>query len=134
MGSGILRLTRALFRARVLASLVIGLSGCGLGGPAYSPPPHDATVVEMTTWLSFDPSTAEIMAGDMVEWRNTSPFTHTVTFGSADTGTAAIDSGPIAPGAVFRLSFPEAGTYGYVCKPHEGHDMRGTVTVKPRAP
>jgi plastocyanin len=107
-----------------------------LGGPAYAPPPHDAAVVEMTTWLSFDPSDVEIMAGDTVEWRNTSPFTHTVTFevaGGATGSAAAIDSGPIAPGAVFRHSFPEAGTYSYVCKPHEGHDMRGTVTVKPRA-
>jgi plastocyanin len=109
------------------------LAGCGLSGPAYEPAPEDAAVVDMTTWLSFDPSTIEITAGDTIEWRNTSPFTHTVTFTSAEAGTAAVDSGPIGPGEVFRHSFLTAGAYRYVCKPHEGHDMRGTVIVQPKA-
>jgi plastocyanin len=126
---------RHLSGAGILAGLLM-LAACGLSGPAYAPAPEDAAVVEMTTWLSFDPSTIEISAGDTVEWRNTSPFTHTVTSaGSADTaaGAEAFDSGPIRPGEVFRHNFLTAGTFAYVCKPHEGHDMRGTVVVKPMA-
>jgi plastocyanin len=113
------------------------MAGCGLSGPAYEPAPEDAAVVEMTTWLTFDPSTIEITAGDTIEWRNTSPFTHTVTFETAAgvaAASRALNSGPIGPGEVFRQSFAQPGTYPYVCKPHEGHDMRGTVVVRPKSP
>ena len=131
-----IRVARRLSGAGILASLLL-MTGCGLGGPAYAPAPKDAAVVEMTTWLSFDPPTVEITAGDAVEWRNTSPFTHTVTSAGGinnAAGAEGFDSGPIGPGEVFRHSFLKAGAFDYVCKPHEGHGMRGTVVVQPKAP
>ena len=107
------------------------LTGCGWGGPAYGPPAEDAAIVEMTTWLSFEPSTITVKAGDTVEWRNTSPFTHSVTSTSA---AETFDSGAVKPGQVYRHTFAQPGTYAYVCKPHEEHDMRGAVVVEPKAP
>lgn len=129
-------IVRRLSGAGILTSLLL-MIGCGLSGPAYAPAPKDAAVVEMTTWLSFDPPTIEITAGEAVEWRNTSPFTHTVTSTggpNSAAGTEGFDSGPIGPGEVFRHSFLRAGAFAYACKPHEGHGMRGTVVVQPKAP
>jgi plastocyanin len=111
--------------------LLLLLAGCGWGGPAYAPPAKGAAIVEMSTWLSFEPASITVKAGDTVEWRNTSPFTHTVTSTAA---AEAFDSGAVKPGQVFRHTFTQAGAYRYVCKPHEEHDMRGTVVVEPKAP
>ncbi len=52
---------------------------CGLVGPAYGPPSGAVAVVDMTNGLSFDAGTVTIRAGETVEWRNRSFFTHTVT-------------------------------------------------------
>ena len=128
-------------RTVALAVALLALAGCGLSGPAYAPEPGDAAVVKMTVWLSFDPGSVTIRTGETVEWRNVSPFTHTVTFDPAvasDPGDAEVpagarsfDSGPIEAGGVFRHTFAQAGSYRYFCKPHEGHGMVGAVIVEP---
>ena len=95
--------------------------------------------VEMNDNLRFAPSEITIKTGDTVEWRNTGSVRHTVT---ADPGRApgsknialpagaeTFDSGWMKGGQVFRYTFSEPGVYRYICLPHEGARMFGTVIV-----
>ncbi|MCH8213304.1 MAG: hypothetical protein IIC54_04455 [Proteobacteria bacterium] len=95
--------------------------------------------VEMNDNLRFAPTEITIKAGDTVEWRNTGSVRHTVT---ADPGRApgsknialpagaeTFDSGWVKGGQVFRYTFSEPGVYRYICLPHEGARMFGTVIV-----
>ncbi len=95
--------------------------------------------VEMTDNLRFAPTEIAIKAGDTVEWRNIGSIGHTVT---ADPGRApgsknielpagaeTFDSGWVKGGQLFRYTFTEPGVYRYVCLPHEGARMIGTVIV-----
>ena len=125
----------------VLAAGALAIAGCGLTGPAHmdAPPPAvDETVTMGLT--SFNPKTIRIRAGQIVQWRNTSLITHTVT---ADRSLAAdpdhvilpqgaepFHSGDIKAGQVWQRRFPVAGTYRYVCLPHEKKGMIGTIVVE----
>ncbi len=95
--------------------------------------------VEMNDNLRFAPTEITIKVGDTVEWRNTGSIGHTVT---ADPGQApgsinialpagaeTFDSGWVKGGQVFRHTFSEPGVYRYICLPHEGAPMLGTVIV-----
>lgn len=125
-------------------AVLLALSACGVGGPAYGPPSADAAAtVEMSSRLAFEPAEIAVRVGDTVEWRNMTLFTHTVTGDpnlaedpahvSLPDGAAAFDSGPVPAGEVFRYTFTAPGTYRYVCQPHEGLDMLGAVVVTPRS-
>ena len=125
-----------------VATALLALAGCGVGGPAYGPPPTDAVVVGMTNTFSFSPATVRIPAGGTLEWRNTSLVKHTVTDDPKLVGTsgavslppraAPFNSGNIRPGGIYRVTFTTPGTYNYVCLPHEDvFDMRGVVEVTP---
>ena len=95
--------------------------------------------VEMNDNLRFAPTEITIKTGDTVEWRNTGSVRHTVT---ADPGRApgsknialpagaeTFDSGWVKGGQSFRYTFSEPGVYRYICLPHEGARMFGTVIV-----
>ncbi len=123
---------------------VFGLAACGRSGPAYRTKSSDAaTVVTMRSRLRFSPANITIQAGDTVEWRNRSLFTHTVTADKSlaknpehvvlPVGAEPFDSGDIPAGEVFRHTFAVAGEYAYFCIPHERHNMLGKVTVNPAA-
>ena len=95
--------------------------------------------VEMNDNLRFAPTEITIKAGDTVEWRNIGSVRHTVTAdpgrlpGSNNielpAGAETFDSGWVKGGQVFRYTFSEPGVYRYVCLPHEGARMIGTVIV-----
>ena len=123
---------------------VFGLAACGRSGPAYRTKSSDAaTVVTMRSRLRFSPTNITIQAGDTVEWRNRSLFTHTVTADKSlakspehvvlPAGVEPFDSGDIPSGEVFRHTFAVSGEYAYFCIPHERHGMLGRVTVNPAA-
>src|SRR5688572_14992564 len=76
---------------------------------------------------AFQPASILMQAGDTVIWTNTGTVAHTVT---ADDGSFA--SGPLAPGAGFRRSFPAAGLVTYHCALHP--EMRGAVTFTQAPP
>jgi plastocyanin len=130
-------------KPQTAAILLLGLmvSGCGLGGPAYGPPSGQAAaVVELTNGLAFEPQSLHIVAGQSVEWRNRSFFTHSVTDDpskAADPDDSSLPPGAesfdrtLKPGEVFRHGFPVPGTYRYFCAPHEDHDMLGEIVVEP---
>jgi plastocyanin len=110
-------------RIAIIAAAALALSACAHNGPAYGPPTANAgATVKMSSGLRFIPPEVTIKAGQTVEWRNTSIETHTVT-------GQGFDSGAVKPGQVFSHTFPTAGRYEYICKPHNGMGMRGVVVV-----
>jgi plastocyanin len=100
-----------------------------------------AATVEMTQQVTFSPPTVTIRVGERVRWRNTSNLIHTVTADPSlasnpanvqlPGGAAAFHSGNIQPGGEYSRTFTIAGTYRYVCIPHESGGMLGTVVVNP---
>lgn len=77
--------------------------------------------------FAFAPATLTITAGDTVTWTNEDPVVHTAT-----STTGAFDSGDLAEGESFSLTFTAPGTYAYLCTPHPG--MTGQITVVAAAP
>jgi plastocyanin len=100
--------------------------------------------------LRFIPPSLDIEEGDTVRW--TAPSVHTVTFPTAGQDPSTIDpfgppvgsatydgtsfyhSGPLgipAPGApsTYELTFPEAGTYNYICALHVFVGQTGVIDV-----
>jgi plastocyanin len=123
-----------------VASAIVTFVACSQTGPAYGPPSaNTAATVEMSGF-NFEPATVRIKAGDTVEWRNKSTFTHSVNADPArfpndvsiPAGTAAFDSNRLASGQVYRHQFTTPGTYKYVCLPHVDLGMTATVVVEPR--
>jgi plastocyanin len=75
----------------------------------------------------FDAEAVHIPVGTTVEWDNTGRNPHTVT---ADDGSK--DSGNLAPGQEFAITFNEPGVFAYYCKYHGaagGIGMAGVILV-----
>lgn len=97
-------------------------------------------VIEMTDALKFSPQEATVKVGDTVTWDNPSTVVHTATADpdkvadpdnvSLPEGAEPWDSGFVQPGESFSHTFTEPGTYEYVCIPHEGVGMAGTIVVE----
>jgi len=95
----------------------------GTGGPV--PMPGTTTVAGSTVSAqdnTFDPPTLNVRPGTTVRWTNTGKNPHTVT-----DRDGKFDSGDIAPGASYTVTFQSPGTYHYYCKRHKG--MEGTIVV-----
>lgn len=71
----------------------------------------------------FTPEELQVKAGETVAWVNRDPYGHTVTF------DPILDSGVLAGGGRYAVTFNEPGTYGFVCTVHPAI-MSGEVTVK----
>jgi plastocyanin len=72
----------------------------------------------------FSPSMLTLHRGDSVLVTNKDSTDHTFTIASMGK-----DSGDMGPGATYRLRFPNAGTFNFVCTYHESLGMKGTVKV-----
>jgi plastocyanin len=127
---------------RMTAACLLGsLSGCGIFGPAHWTFDSRADAVVEMGVNRFKPTTITIQAGQIVEWRNVSLVSHTVTGdpklalypgdAALPDGAAPFDSGEVAAGDVFLIRFPEPGVYRYFCRLHERHGMVGEITVLP---
>ena len=126
--------------AAAIVAGAISLSACGITGPAHTQPPPPFVDVTVTMGMnSFNPATIRVRSGQAVQWRNTSPITHTVTADPARAanaanvqlppGAQAFHSGSIPAGQTWSYTFTTPGTYRYVCLPHERQGMMGTVVV-----
>jgi plastocyanin len=83
-----------------------------------------AQVVEVGIYDNqFGPAAVTVTAGATVRWVNRGQHSHTVT-----SHAVLFDSGGLAPGATFALTFPRPGTYYFYCRFHP-QEMRGTVIV-----
>jgi len=91
-------------------------SGSGL---AVSIPSGSSTL----TTTAYAPNPVNVAVGGAVTWTNRDNTTHTST---ADGG--AWNSGAIAPGGSFTMTFSTAGTFPYHCTLHP--NMVGTVNVQ----
>lgn len=137
----------------VIALGALAATGCGGGddqpedGSAREPPEaaettrtERGTTVDMNDRLTFEPTEIEVAVGEEVTWRNVGKIGHTVTADkskvadrsrvSVPAGTREWDSGFVNEGQSFSRTFETGGTYRYVCIPHEGAGMVGTVVVK----
>ncbi|MDZ7733991.1 MAG: cupredoxin family copper-binding protein [Acidimicrobiia bacterium] len=72
---------------------------------------------------AYQPTVDEISVGETITWTNRDEFEHTTT---ADDGTW--DSGPLAEGGSFEVTFDEPGTYAYHCDIH--NFMTGEIVVR----
>jgi plastocyanin/uncharacterized membrane protein len=108
--------------------------------PAASQPgDHAVVTITLTDEDVFEPATATVPVGTTVRWVNKSGDKHTVSndpksaSDSKDVSTpsnvATFNSGEIRPGGSFEHKFTTAGTYHYICEPHEEMGMKGTITV-----
>ena len=78
----------------------------------------------MMAGYQFSPKDLTIAVGDAVRAHNSDTISHTFT-------GPTWDSGDVAPGAYARtFRFNTAGTFRFVCTPHEGVGMTGTLTVR----
>ena len=97
-------------------------------------------VVDMTDGLKFEPQEITVSVGNRVQWRNVGNIAHTVTTDpskvadpdgvSVPEGAKEWDSGLLGGDETFSRTFEQPGTYRYVCIPHEGANMVGTVIVE----
>jgi plastocyanin len=124
----------ATVRMALAAALLFLASGCG---SSYSTPTNPTTpsnggggsgtpvsIVRGATGLTttaYNPNPVTVRTGGSVTWTNSDTTTHTST-------GSAWDSGPIAPGASYTMTFQTAGTFTYHCTFHPG--MVATVTVQ----
>jgi plastocyanin len=141
--------------ALVVTVAALAATGCGgdddqlEGGSAREPSeatetsPAEAgggTGVEMNDRLTFAPRKIEVAAGVEITWTNAGKVGHTVTADkskaadpslvSIPAGTKAWDSGLVNEGQSFSRKFDKPGNYRYICIPHEGAGMVGTVVVR----
>ena len=133
-----------MLRKTAVAAIVaaaLGVSACGITGPAHTQPPPPTVDATVTMGMStFNPTNIRIRSGHTVQWRNTSPITHTVTADprraanpanvQLPQGARAFHSGSIPAGQTWSYTFTTPGTYRYVCLPHERQGMMGTVVVE----
>lgn len=98
---------------------------------------------------AFDPAEYEVRVGDRVVWKNTSGADHTVTAledslpeGADYFATGGYDDeetargawhdsrgGRLEPRETFSHTFDVPGSYDYICEPHVGAGMVGTIVV-----
>jgi hypothetical protein len=71
---------------------------------------------------AYTPDYTHVPVGTTVTWRNTGQQPHTV-----DEYGYRFNSGEIAPGGVYSVTFTEPGYYAYNCAIHP--EMRGNVVV-----
>jgi YD repeat-containing protein len=87
----------------------------GLGTPGAN--------IAATDSLKFDPTTATVKTGAVIQWKDTGSTAHNVTFD----GQSALTSGTLQQGDTWQVQFTTPGTYQYHCTFHPG--MNGQITV-----
>jgi plastocyanin len=132
--------TRRRLLATVGAASIAGIAGCagalrpgGDGGEAETVDRTGEETVAVAVGadggFSFAPAAVRVDVGTTVvwEWTGVGGSHNVVDRGGAfESGLAA------AEGHAFEHEFVTAGTYDYVCTPHQTRDMEGTVEVVER--
>jgi plastocyanin len=90
--------------------------------PSDQPAANTAEVVMLDD--RFEPRELTVPAGTTVVWVNKGADWHSVA--ATD---ASYQSGQIASGSSFSVTFDEPGTYSYICKHHARQGMLGKIVV-----
>lgn len=127
----------------IVVATVVLMNGCFSTADGTGPDANECprqTSVVMTDDLRFDADCVRIRVGETVRWTNPSFVSHTVTADASKAANAAnvrlpdgadpFDSGSVPPDGEFEYTFRVPGQYDYVCLPHEGAGMVGTVIVE----
>jgi plastocyanin len=127
-------------RLAVISAILIFAAACGGGSstsstapsPTPSPTPTPGGAASSVTIpagaqslgnRAYAPDDLSVAVGSTVTWMNTDSIAHTST-----SNAAGWDSGIVAPGAQFSVTFQTAGSFSYHCAIHPG--MVGTVLVR----
>lgn len=137
--------SRRLTRREMLRNSGLALATAVVAGCSSSD--KDGTVrISMTEDLAFDPAAVSVSTGTTVRWHNDSDVPHTVTAYEGDIPEAAmyfasggfeseqaarndVSGGLIESGETFEYTVTVAGSYRYICLPHEGSGMTGRLSV-----
>jgi len=130
-------------RGRTLTAVLSGILALTGAATLVAPTVANAAaavVVKMTDKPPmYKPMKVAIKVGQTVEWVNNAQTLHAVTTDpdsaqkpgdvASPPGAPPFDSGFMKPGMTFDYKFTVAGTYKYVCLPHEKDGMIGYVVV-----
>src|SRR5918994_4917716 len=97
----------------MLAALLVGTRPV----PVLAATTHAVDIVD----FAFSPAILTISAGDTVTWTNRDAVAHTAT-------GDGFDSGDLAQGGSYSVTFAAPGTYDYLCTPHP--TMTGRIVVQ----
>ncbi len=92
-------------------------------GPTAPAPATGGVTTVVIGENNFTPGVTSVAAGSTVVWENHGLVKHTVT----SSGPTAFDSGLLSRDGRFSVTFPEPGSYPYICELHPG--MSGTIDV-----
>lgn len=91
-------------------------------GPTTAPARPTTIITIGASDNYFEPGKVTIQPGSTVRWVNQGKHKHTVT-----SNDSLWDSGDLAPGATYSVTFYRPGTYSYYCRHHA--KMLGTIVV-----
>lgn len=132
--------TRSLLRPLAVLAMLALLPSCNSSTPSQpSPPPGGggtpvmSASVNATPVNTFSPSEVNLLVGGTVNFSNSGGI-HNVaadTFRCADGCDGQGGNGnPSANSWSFTITFPTAGTVGFVCDEHSGVGMSGRIIVQ----
>ncbi len=107
-------------------ALALGCSSSTTSSNGGGPGPNQVFMQN----IAFNPASRTVAVGTTVTWDNKDGVGHTVTYDSGP--VTAFNSGTIAPGGTFSVTFDTAGTVQYHCTIHgsPGAGMHGTIVVQ----
>jgi plastocyanin len=110
----------------VILLAAISLTACR---KATQMPPEGVSApgISVTITGSTCPSLT-VTAGDQVTWTNQDEEEHLIRIESGE-GEVVAAFGELKPGDTASFTFPQAGTYSYVCSVDQ--DSTGLITVQP---
>jgi plastocyanin len=137
--------SRRKFLASTGVAAVAAVAGCGGGGDGGDGGGDGNTVIAGPGGdLVFDPEEITVSTGETVTWEFDSPNHNVVAwpdmhdevdipegadgFGSMEQGGDAFETVP--EGETYSHTFETTGEFTYVCVPHAGSGMIGTVVVE----
>ena len=135
------RLPRLYCRLALRIAAVLAVSLLYIWTEALAGSEYTIKMIDMPP--SFQPSRLVINVGDTVRWENNGSSVHHATSNEAMAikkvdastpgGAPPFDSGFLPPGEQFKHTFTIAGTYKYVCLPHETAGMVGEIVVRDKS-
>jgi plastocyanin len=109
-------------RIAVAFAVLVAIVGLAVAPSADRAAAQDGGAAVDIAGFAFAPGSIEVVAGTTVTWTNSDAAPHTVT--AAD---GSFDSGELAQGQSYSLTFDTPGSYAYACAIHP--QMTGTVVV-----